>query len=390
MRLSHILLTACLNASCMTQGKYFASYMTKSDRKVHITSSSKSIQEALDQARKKCHPRNVGCKLLVSGKRETKEFMVRSHRRTKVKTCLKIDDALEKYEECRLANKDVCHLLPCATQDFDPYEIKIAEDKADWCYKPFLKKETIPQGKVKLELNIKKDGRVKSAKILKSDFKEKSFHTCLIDRMTRQHRFLPPRGQKETKLILPLNFKPEFEAIFISPFRDIFIFKSAISEKDAKAKGVEDCKSFDCKFITTGSQFDFYKVHGRDKCVDSKKLSELAEKCSSIQSCKISKCKILGGLTTYEVQAEVISKLNTISTCYIQKLKKSPKAAGKIKVQFVIAASGKVSSSKIFSSSFSDQSFHNCVLKAVNKFQFIPPRGKEEVRVNFPFIFDPI
>ena len=97
-----------------------------------------------------------------------------------------------------------------------------------------------------------------------------------------------------------------------------------------------------------------------------------------------------GGLTTQEVQNVIRANLNQIRHCYEQLLQRSPRASGKIKMKFVVARNGRVSSASIISSTVRDSRMKSCVTSKVRRWKFPKPRGGQSVKVNYPFVFNPI
>lgn len=99
---------------------------------------------------------------------------------------------------------------------------------------------------------------------------------------------------------------------------------------------------------------------------------------------------VTGGLTTQEVQAVIRANLNQIRHCYEQLLQRSPNANGKIKVNFVVNAEGRVSSSSIQSDTIGDSVMAGCVTSKIVRWAFPKPRGGQNVNVNYPFVFNPL
>jgi len=99
---------------------------------------------------------------------------------------------------------------------------------------------------------------------------------------------------------------------------------------------------------------------------------------------------VAGGLTTQEVQAVIRANLNQIRHCYEQLLQRSPNANGKIKVNFIIGADGRVTSSNIGSDTVGDAVMAGCVTGKIVRWKFPTPRGGQNVNVNYPFVFNPL
>ncbi len=100
--------------------------------------------------------------------------------------------------------------------------------------------------------------------------------------------------------------------------------------------------------------------------------------------------KVSDGLTTNEVQSVVKTNLNKVRHCYEQVLAKTPKAKGKLTVDFTIAGTGKVGGSKVSNDTVGDKGLDECVLKTVNTWTFPKPKDGKTVEVSYPFQFDPL
>jgi hypothetical protein len=99
------------------------------------------------------------------------------------------------------------------------------------------------------------------------------------------------------------------------------------------------------------------------------------------------KATVVGNLDADIIRRIVRAHINELRTCYQDGLAKDPKLAGRVTVDFVIAASGKVSSSVVASSDLADASVGKCIAKAVKRWMF--PRGIGEAEVSYPFDLAP-
>jgi TonB family protein len=59
-------------------------------------------------------------------------------------------------------------------------------------------------------------------------------------------------------------------------------------------------------------------------------------------------------------------------------------------VKFTVARNGRVSGASILSSSIRDSKMKSCVTSKVRRWKFPKPRGGKSVKVNYPFVFNPI
>jgi outer membrane biosynthesis protein TonB len=99
---------------------------------------------------------------------------------------------------------------------------------------------------------------------------------------------------------------------------------------------------------------------------------------------------VSGGLTAQEIMVVIRAHLNEIRHCYEQLLQRSPSAAGKIAVEFVVALGGNVSSVKVTEASLNDMGMRGCVTGRIQRWDFPKPRGGQPVTVNYPFVFNPL
>ena len=96
-----------------------------------------------------------------------------------------------------------------------------------------------------------------------------------------------------------------------------------------------------------------------------------------------------GGLTSAEILAVIRANLAQIRHCYNQYLQRSPGRSGTVKVAFKVGTSGRVSSSKIKSSSINDSKLKSCISGKIRRWKFPKPRGGKPVDVTYPFNFSP-
>lgn len=99
---------------------------------------------------------------------------------------------------------------------------------------------------------------------------------------------------------------------------------------------------------------------------------------------------VSGGLSQDEILGVIRVHLNDIRHCYEKLLQKAPEASGKIKMNFIINQSGRVSSTKVESSTIDDYAMKGCLSDAIKRWQFPKPRGANSVTVNYPFTFNPL
>jgi len=85
----------------------------------------------------------------------------------------------------------------------------------------------------------------------------------------------------------------------------------------------------------------------------------------------------------------VRAHINEVRHCYNQGLARDPDLSGDVKVKFTIAATGKVQSASVKSTTLSDPNVANCVAKAVKRWKFPKPHGGAKVNVTYPFVLSP-
>lgn len=95
-----------------------------------------------------------------------------------------------------------------------------------------------------------------------------------------------------------------------------------------------------------------------------------------------------GSLDREEIRKVVRAHIGEIRDCYNEGLSRDEKLAGKLMVDFQIAASGAVTSSKIGESTLGDAKMETCVAAAVKTWKFPQPTGGS-VKVSYPFEFEP-
>ncbi|HSI05468.1 MAG TPA: AgmX/PglI C-terminal domain-containing protein, partial [Myxococcota bacterium] len=93
-----------------------------------------------------------------------------------------------------------------------------------------------------------------------------------------------------------------------------------------------------------------------------------------------------GSLDREEIQKVVNKHIGEIQRCYERELLKTPTLAGKVTLEWVVATSGAVKSSRQKDATLQSSSAVNCMLASVKGWQFPQPRGGEVV-VSYPFNF---
>ncbi len=99
-----------------------------------------------------------------------------------------------------------------------------------------------------------------------------------------------------------------------------------------------------------------------------------------------------GGLTSQEIMAVIRFNLLGIRNCYESVLKVAPDLQGKMSVRFIVGTNGKIKSvtTTSVSSDLKNTSLTGCIEKKISDWIFPRPRGKQDVTVNYPFVFNPL
>ena len=95
-----------------------------------------------------------------------------------------------------------------------------------------------------------------------------------------------------------------------------------------------------------------------------------------------------GSLDQSQIKSVVTRRMGAINGCYEKQLKRNPKLAGKVRVQFTILESGRVSDVQIVEDTLGDSEVARCMTARMGGWRFPPPAGGT-ITVRFPFIFEP-
>jgi TonB family protein len=99
--------------------------------------------------------------------------------------------------------------------------------------------------------------------------------------------------------------------------------------------------------------------------------------------------EVRGSLDREIVRRIVRRHLNEVRYCYEGELVRRPALAGRLVVQFAIAATGQVISSVVQSSTLGEPRVESCVTQAVRRWEFPQPHGGGLVMVSYPFQLQP-
>lgn len=96
---------------------------------------------------------------------------------------------------------------------------------------------------------------------------------------------------------------------------------------------------------------------------------------------------IMGALNRCTIDSYVRKSIGEIRQCYENELAKDKKLAGRVVINFVISASGNVSSAKVQRTTMGNAEVENCVAGVIKNIKFPAPKGGGIVIVNYPFVF---
>ena len=96
---------------------------------------------------------------------------------------------------------------------------------------------------------------------------------------------------------------------------------------------------------------------------------------------------VRGSLDKEIVRRIIRQHINEVRFCYEEALRRQPRLAGRVGVQFTIAGTGQVLASVLQNSTLGNASVENCTVAAVRRWQFPQPAGGGVVIVSYPFVF---
>lgn len=100
------------------------------------------------------------------------------------------------------------------------------------------------------------------------------------------------------------------------------------------------------------------------------------------------KAKVEGSLDADIVRRIVRAHINEVRYCYSQGLARNPTLAGKLEIEFVILADGKVATAIVRPSTLADPQVGNCTANAIRRWIFPKPESGV-VKVLYPFSLSP-
>jgi hypothetical protein len=98
--------------------------------------------------------------------------------------------------------------------------------------------------------------------------------------------------------------------------------------------------------------------------------------------------KVEGKLDKDEIREVVSTHIAEVQACYQQGLERNPALAGRVTVEFMIEADGRVRNSKVVTSDLGDTAVSGCIASAVATWRFPEPDDGDTVSVLYPFLLE--
>jgi TonB family protein len=95
-----------------------------------------------------------------------------------------------------------------------------------------------------------------------------------------------------------------------------------------------------------------------------------------------------GALSKVVIRRVVDRHRNEIRFCYEQALHLHPESAGRVAVKFIVSPTGSVQAAAVESSTLGDAATEQCIVQAVQRWNFPSPQGGGIVIVSYPFVLD--
>ncbi len=96
-----------------------------------------------------------------------------------------------------------------------------------------------------------------------------------------------------------------------------------------------------------------------------------------------------GGLDREVIRRVILSHRAQVRYCYEKQLSVTPDLAGKVLVEFVIAADGSVTTARTAEQTLADPAVGQCIASKIKTWTFPKPKGNGVVVVTYPFLFKP-
>lgn len=90
-----------------------------------------------------------------------------------------------------------------------------------------------------------------------------------------------------------------------------------------------------------------------------------------------------------DVESLVRPKISDLNACYKDEQQQNPKAFGKVLMSFTIQKDGRTSDVRLLASTLKSPNMEGCLVGKIEAWQFPPPRDGQEIKVRYPFSFQP-
>jgi TonB family protein len=90
-----------------------------------------------------------------------------------------------------------------------------------------------------------------------------------------------------------------------------------------------------------------------------------------------------------DVESLVRPKVSDFNSCYKEEQLQNPKASGKVLLSFTIQKDGRTSDVRLLASTMKSPNMEGCLVGKIEAWQFPPPRNGQEIKVRYPFSFQP-
>ena len=129
------------------------------------------------------------------------------------------------------------------------------------------------------------------------------------------------------------------------------------------------------------------EAKGGGPVTSGKKAPEVAVK-GKVEVKKPSEAFGTGVLSSAEIASVVKRRTGAVKACYERQLKRNPKLAGAVKIQFTIEQSGRVERASVLENTTGDAELGTCISGQIRSWRFRQPDGGS-VTVAYPFVFAP-
>lgn len=89
------------------------------------------------------------------------------------------------------------------------------------------------------------------------------------------------------------------------------------------------------------------------------------------------------------IESLVKPKLSDLNACYKEEQRRNPKASGKVMFSFVILKNGRTAEVRLLASTLKSPVMEGCLVGKMEAWQFPVPSDGQELRVRYPFSFEP-